>query len=632
MAQRKDTIASAFSHLGFSRPSTAQSTDTSVSTASSSSRTHPFYHSSSSSATNASFHQSNMNPNASTLHPRRGPSSLEHKTSSTSIRSLLNEPVLDPRLQTMDRRVSDDPSRVTPTRDQRPYSSADTPRQGSGFPRVSSPGAYRSTAQTALYGDQNRKLSEGGGSEGEASSGGSMGLKRPRSAVSDASSRFEYPFPTPASTASITLQQAYQTAPAPIVPDMYSTMPSKANQRTGSSRAPISRATKACNACRSRKVRCDAGGPKSSAAGEELPCTRCKDSGIQCVYTGSQRKRGPAPGANRPGQRRKPSSLELEMGATIGLVTPPDMSRTRSTSSITSGNGHYHPYAQPGGLPSPPSAYRVPPRAGNNFPPYQLNERVDFGRPHPSAYDRPLTGVPRAPMTAPLTGYPPREFEYRHSISGEVPYPPPQPAYGYPPQESLSRHPPPPRGAHPAYPRPHHTYPNVDPSLQPESQRPPTALSGWQGGEPPPPPAVRAPPEQDPNAPRHHDAAAYQAGYEAALREARIAAKVEAQHLEHDRRDREREWERERMIQAEREGRAVPSSGPPSRGFDRSPYWDRPDTRDVKVDERISDRERERPQRRDAEIAAAAREHRRPEIDTRVTLPPIQQMDRSLAL
>lgn len=621
MAQRKDTIASAFSHLGFSRPSTAHSTDTSVSTASSSSRSQSFCQSSSSSATNTSLHQSNMNPNTSTLYPRGGPSSLEHKTSSTSIRSLLNEAVLDPRLQTMGRRASDDPSRVTPTPDQRPYSQTDTPRQGSGFPRVSSPGAYRSTAQPTLYGEQNRKLSEGG-SEGEASSGGSIDLKRPRSTVSDASSRFEYPFPTPASRTSITLQQAYHPAPAPIVPDMYSTMPSKAIQSTGSSRAPISRATKACNACRSRKVRCDAGGPKSSAAGEELPCTRCKDSGIQCVYTGSQRKRGPAPGANRPGQRRKPSSLELEMGATIGLAAPHDMSRTRSTSSITSGNGHYHPYAQPGGLPSPPSAYRVPPRVGNDLPPYQLNER-DLERPHPSPYDRPFTGVPRAPMTAPLTGYPPREFEYRHSISGEVPYPPPQSTYGYPPQKSLARHPPPPIEAHPAYSRSRQTYPNVDPSLQPESQRPSTALSGWQGGEPPPLPAVRAPLEQDPNAPRHHDAAAYQAGYEAALREARIAAKVEAQHLEHDRRDREREWERERMKQAEREGRAVPSSGPPPRGFDRSPYWDRPDARDVKVDERISDRERERLQRRDAEIAAAAREHRRPEIDTRVTLPPI---------
>ncbi|GHJ88882.1 hypothetical protein NliqN6_5284 [Naganishia liquefaciens] len=572
-----------------------------------------------------------MNPNTSTLQPRGGPLSLEHKTSSTSIRSLLNEPVLDPQLQPTDRRPLEDPSRLTPTRDQRPYTSEETPRQASDFPRGPSSGAYHTTAQSR-YREQDRKLSEGG-SEGEGSSCESMGPKRPRSTVSDTSSRFEYPFPTPASTASITLQQAYHGAPPPIVPDMYSTMPSKAIQSTGSSRAPISRATKACNACRSRKVRCDAGGSKSSAAGEELPCTRCKDSGIQCVYTGSQRKRGPAPGANRPGQRRKPSSLELDLRPTLGLAVPPDMSRTRSASSITAGNGHYHPYAQPGSLPSPPSAYRIASRPGNEFPPYPTTERFDYGRPAPLSYDRPFTGVPRTPLTAPLTGHPPRDYEYRHSISGEVPHPRSQPAYGYPPQDPLARQPPPPpTGAHPAYPGARQTYPNVDPSLQAESQRPSTALSGWQGGGAPSP-SLRAPLEQQPS--RHHDAAAYQAGYEAALRETRIAAKVEAQHQEQDRRDRERQWERERMMQAEREGKAVPASAPPPRGFEepnRPPYWERSDLRDVKVDERISVEERERLQRRDAEIAAASREHRLPEMNARVTLPPIQQMDRSLAL
>lgn len=625
MSLRKDTIASAFSHLGFSRPSTAHSTETSTSTASSSSRNQPFYHSSSSSsATSGNIHQSNMMAaNLSTLHPRGAPSTLEHKTSSTSIRSLLNDPVLDPRLQAVGSSM-DDPSRTTPTRDQRPYSSAETPRGGNILPRPPSPGSYR-MGQPGRYGEQSRKVSDGG-SEGEASSG-SGGQKRARSSLSDGSSRFDYPFPTPTTTTNISLHQAYQSGPAPMEPDMYSTMPSKAIQTNGSSRAPISRATKACNACRSRKVRCDAGGPKSSAVGEELPCTRCKDSGIQCVYTGSQRKRGPAPGANRPGQRRKPSSLELEMGATMGLVAPPDMSRTRSTSSIGSGNGHYHPYAPPGVLPSPPSAYRLPPRsAGNKFPPqYRPNERFDYGRPPPSPYDRSFPGAPRGPMTAPLTGYPPREYEYRHSIPGGE-YPPPSmntpPVYGYPPHESLSRHPPPP-GPHPDY-RPRLSYPDVDPSLQPESRRPSTALSGWQGGEAPPS-AARAPLDQDPNAPRHHEAAAYQAGYEAALREARIAAKVEAQNQEQDRRDRERE----RMMQMEREGRNVGGPGPPSRGFEnpgsRPPYWDRPDPRGAgmeRMDERTSPRDRERMQ------MAQQHQHHHPEIDTRVTLPPITQMDR----
>ena len=59
------------------------------------------------------------------------------------------------------------------------------------------------------------------------------------------------------------------------------------------SRAPISRTTKACNACRSRKVRCDAGG---LPGGEPSTCNRCRESGVACVYSGTQKKRGPCPG------------------------------------------------------------------------------------------------------------------------------------------------------------------------------------------------------------------------------------------------------------------------------------------------------------------------------------------------
>jgi hypothetical protein len=61
----------------------------------------------------------------------------------------------------------------------------------------------------------------------------------------------------------------------------------------GTSRAPISRTTKACNACRARKVRCDAGG---NAGGEPSRCSRCRESGVPCVYSGAQKKRGPCPG------------------------------------------------------------------------------------------------------------------------------------------------------------------------------------------------------------------------------------------------------------------------------------------------------------------------------------------------
>lgn len=61
----------------------------------------------------------------------------------------------------------------------------------------------------------------------------------------------------------------------------------------GTSRAPISRTTKACNACRSRKVRCDAGGLPN---GEPADCSRCREAGAECIYSGPQKKRGPCPG------------------------------------------------------------------------------------------------------------------------------------------------------------------------------------------------------------------------------------------------------------------------------------------------------------------------------------------------
>lgn len=73
------------------------------------------------------------------------------------------------------------------------------------------------------------------------------------------------------------------------------------------SRAPISRTTKACNACRSRKVRCDAGGQ----AGEMGTCSRCREAGVECVYTGQQKKRGPCPGSARPGTGQRRASQKV---------------------------------------------------------------------------------------------------------------------------------------------------------------------------------------------------------------------------------------------------------------------------------------------------------------------------------
>ncbi|KAI5451583.1 hypothetical protein NCC49_001568 [Naganishia albida] len=541
-----------------------------------------------------------MNPHSG-LHPPAPASSLEHKTSTTSIRSLLNDPVAEnTRPVSRDRRSSPERSRQGPT-DPRQLSPGETPR-ASSISRFPSSGDRLSVAERP------RKVSEG--SAGETSSRTSNeGIDRPRSTVSDASSQFEYPFPTATSTASISFQQPYLSGSASADRDMYSTMPSKAIQTNGSSRAPISRATKACNACRSRKVRCDAGGPESSAAGKELPCTRCNDSGIQCVYTGSQRKRGPAPGANRPGQRRKSSMLELDMMPT-GISMGHDMARTHSTSSIGSVNGHYHPYAPVGNLPSPPSAYRGMPHSAKNYPPYHPNDRFDHGRqpPPPPGYDRPFGTFPRGPMTAPLPGYGP-PADYRHPMSADGQYPPPPlagPPYGYPPHEQMARHPVPPSNVIPHdFTRHRPSYPEIDPGLQ-EPLRPSTGLSGWQGGEPNSN-GIRSAAEQEPT--RAKEAAIYQAGYEAAVR---------AQREEQDRRDRERE----RMMMAERTRPAA--AQPPPRGYEdrRASYWERSDPAREKAEERASDRGRER--QTPAEMGLPPREHHYGEIDTRVTLPPIK--------
>ncbi|OCF30749.1 hypothetical protein I316_07636 [Kwoniella heveanensis BCC8398] len=94
-------------------------------------------------------------------------------------------------------------------------------------------------------------------------------------------------------------------------------------------RAPISRTTKACNACRSRKVRCDAGG------GEMGPCSRCRESGVQCVYTGVQKKRGPCPGPRRPStQSQSAASHRSSVGSIQSyVVTPTDEQPWSSRSS-----------------------------------------------------------------------------------------------------------------------------------------------------------------------------------------------------------------------------------------------------------------------------------------------------------
>jgi hypothetical protein len=61
------------------------------------------------------------------------------------------------------------------------------------------------------------------------------------------------------------------------------------------SRGPIRRATKACNACRQRKVRCEAA--RNGNPGEEpSKCSRCRVAGVECVFSDVLKRRGPCPG------------------------------------------------------------------------------------------------------------------------------------------------------------------------------------------------------------------------------------------------------------------------------------------------------------------------------------------------
>ncbi|WVO17375.1 hypothetical protein L204_105067 [Cryptococcus depauperatus] len=76
-----------------------------------------------------------------------------------------------------------------------------------------------------------------------------------------------------------------------------------------SSRPPISRTTKACNSCRARKVRCDAGTTQEKST-RGMPCSRCRENKMECIYTNVQKKRGPCPGTARPlnGKSRRTST------------------------------------------------------------------------------------------------------------------------------------------------------------------------------------------------------------------------------------------------------------------------------------------------------------------------------------
>lgn len=128
-------------------------------------------------------------------------------------------------------------------------------------------------------------------------------------------------------------------------------------------RPPISRTTKACNACRSRKVRCDAGG---NPGGEPGPCSRCRESGVSCVYSGPQKKRGPCPGTLRApsttstNMRRRASCQNLS-GAPSHQATPydrPPLSPSAHSHAMHySATGPFPPQPHGGQYPHPDYAY-----------------------------------------------------------------------------------------------------------------------------------------------------------------------------------------------------------------------------------------------------------------------------------
>jgi hypothetical protein len=129
------------------------------------------------------------------------------------------------------------------------------------------------------------------------------------------------------------------------------------------SRTPISRTTKACNACRSRKVRCDAGGHN----GEAGICSRCREAGIECVYTGLQRKRGPCPGMSRSGP-----SVPRQRPAQRAGTPPPDLSPARDSASS---------YDLPSTDPDPQYFPPNTPTYHSYFPPYSSQP---YDEPPPS--------------------------------------------------------------------------------------------------------------------------------------------------------------------------------------------------------------------------------------------------------
>lgn len=143
-----------------------------------------------------------------------------------------------------------------------------------------------------------------------------------------------------------------------------------------SGRGPISRTTKACDTCRTRKIRCEDGPLLSS--GEPGPCLRCLAAGIECVFSGVQKKRGPCPGSMRP------STSAARRGSTT--------------------SDHADSTPSPLQQPLPPRQLPVPTSArssvGSINTPYLLTPPED--RRNSYGFSTSPSSLPRHPVSAPL--------------------------------------------------------------------------------------------------------------------------------------------------------------------------------------------------------------------------------------
>jgi len=101
----------------------------------------------------------------------------------------------------------------------------------------------------------------------------------------------------------------------------------------------ISRASRACDSCKTSKTRCNNEGDTS------VSCPKCLTNGKACVYTGENRRRGPPPGQTRR-SRNTPSSTPLPP------VALPRMPERR---------GHSLPEVPRAARRSPQAAYHLPP-------------------------------------------------------------------------------------------------------------------------------------------------------------------------------------------------------------------------------------------------------------------------------